>query len=221
MRFIDLKLFLLLFTCVGAAVSYESPVRFRTLVETREPWDIAIVGEGYLQLFEEYSPDGCIKYTRAGKLQIDPNGMLFIPIRGKVYHLEPSITVPHDWKSVRIADDGSVFVTQSGTSSDSNIGQLQLAKFQINNAFADDYIANQQTEKHGQPAVSNPGTIGTGQLLQGWLEKPPESVVYRYAKPILVGSVLAIVLKLLLDAVLAQQKMQKLLQVKQTEIELE
>lgn len=220
MRFIDLKLFLLLFACVAGAVMYESPVRFRTLVETREPWDIAIAGEGYFQLIEEYSPDGCVRYTRSGKLQIDQNGMLYFPIHRKVYHLEPSITVPNDWKSVRIADDGSVYVVQPGASSELTVGQIQLAKFQINHAFADDYIANLRTERHGLPTQSNPGTQGAGQILQGWLEKPPESVVYRYAKPILIGSVIAVVLKVLLDSIVAQQKVQRLWQEKQPPVEL-
>jgi hypothetical protein len=76
-------------------------------------------------------------------------------------------------------------------------------------------------EKQGIAMVSNPGTNSADIFLQGWLELPAESAMVRYAKPILIGTVSAIVLKVLLDAVLAQQKMQQLLQTKSPPIELQ
>ncbi len=220
MRFIDLKLFLLLFGCVGGAVLYQSPARFRTLVETRETWDIAVMGQGYLQVTKEFEKE--VYYTRRGKLTVNPNGQLCLNHNGQEWLIEPMLTVPGDWTEIYIAGDGAVSVLQPGTSSTLMIGQLQLAKFQAQPVFADDFAVNAASlEKHGTPTSATPGTNGTGQILQGWLEQPAESATHRYAKPIVIGSVIAIVLKVLLDAVLAQQKMQQLLQAKQPPVGLQ
>lgn len=219
MRFIDLKLILLIFACVGGAVMYESPVRFRTLVETREPWDVAIVGQGYFQVTKEFEKE--VYYTRTGKLQVNPNGALCLIKNDQLWFVEPMLTVPADWEEIHISEDGQASVQQTGVSSFVMFGQFQISKFQIQPVFADDFAVNPVSlEKHGQAFAATPGTNGTGQILQGWLEQPAESAAYRYAKPILIGGVIAIVLKVLLDAVLAQQKIQQLIQVKQPQVEL-
>lgn len=218
MRFIDLKLFLLLFACVAGAVLCESPVRFRALIETRDPWDIAIAGQGYFSVTDPEISDTF--YTRTGKLNVNIHGHLCIFADGKEWLTEPCITIPQDWNGIIINKEGHVHSNQSGSLA--NIGQFQLAKFQVQPVFENDFAVNAVVvEKHGLPSITNPGTAGTGQILQGWLEQPAESATYRYAKPILIGSIIAIVLKVLLDSIAAQQKVQRLWQEKQPPGELQ
>jgi flagellar basal body rod protein FlgF len=218
MRFVDLKLFLLLFACVGGAVVYESPVRFRTLVESRDQWDLAIAGPGYFEVTDPESAENF--YTRSGKLRLNIHGQLCILVEGTEWLLVPGISIPQDARGIVINEEGHILSNQSEVLA--NIGQLQLTKFQPQARFANDFAANAyDLEKHGMRVIASPGTGGNGQILQGWLEQPAESATYRYAKPILIGSVLAVVLKVLLDAVIAQQKMQKLLQTRQSSIELQ
>ncbi len=219
MRFIDLKLFLLLFACVAGALVYESPVRFRTLVETGDPWDVAIVGQGYFQVTDEDLGNTC--YTRTGKLQIGQNGFLCLIVGGKEWPIEPRINYwKPGWTAFRILGDGNVSIHEQEKNSTTLIGQFIIATFTSQSAFSDNFAVNNSSDHTGQPTISTAGNSNVI-LQQGWLEQPAESSAYRFAKPIIIGSVIAFVLKVLLDAILTQQKLRQFLHATQSPVELE
>jgi len=210
--FIDLKLFLLLCACVGGAVMYESCQSKQVLVETGNPWDVAIVGQGYFQIID--AELGEFRFTRTGKLRRGENEMLSIRVAGKNWHVEPSMNYfTAGWKDFRIARDGTVSIQEQAKNEPTLIGQFMIATFDSVNPFEDDFAINRMTDLTGQSSqLVADGSKLT--ILQGWLEQPAESAASRYAKPIVIGCVIAVVLKVLLDAVLAQQKIQKRLQSK-------
>ena len=76
-----------------------------TLEHTTNPLDVAIYGEGFLQV---KMPDGSIGYTRAGHLRVDNEGNL---VNADGHFLEPSIVIPQGTTSIVIRQDGVVFVS--------------------------------------------------------------------------------------------------------------
>ncbi len=153
---------------VGSGVRAASTIKVFTageLQNTARPLDIAIRGEGFLQVT---MPDGTIKYTRDGALQINANGEL---VTTTGYLIEPAITVPTDAVSVSIEKNGGVNVTDiSGTQS--VVGTLQLAKFPNPAGLSsegDNLLA--ETEASGTPVTGLPGENGFGTIQAGFLEK--------------------------------------------------
>jgi flagellar basal-body rod protein FlgG len=135
------------------------------LINTNRPLDIAITGNGFLQVS---MPDGSIKYTRDGALQINANGEL-VSVTG--YSIEPSITIPTNVNSITVEKDGSVnVVDDAGTQS--VVGTLQLAKF-INPSGLSSEGDNlySETEASGTPTTGTAGQDGFGSIQGGFLEK--------------------------------------------------
>ena len=92
------------------------------LQNTNRPLDIAILGDGFLQVT---LPNGDIRYTRDGALQTNADGQL---VTTTGYSIEPAITIPVDAVSVSIEKDGGVNVTDpAGTTS--VVGNIQLVRF--------------------------------------------------------------------------------------------
>ncbi|MEN6385887.1 MAG: flagellar basal-body rod protein FlgG [Phycisphaerales bacterium] len=134
------------------------------LANTGKPLDIAISGEGFLQVT---MPDGKIKYTRDGALQTNSNGQL---VTTTGYQIEPAITLPQDSTNVTIGPDGGVNVTTpSGTST---IGTIQLVRF-INPAglSSDGDNLLSETEASGTPITGTAGVDGFGNIQSTFLEK--------------------------------------------------
>ncbi len=132
---------------------------------TGRKMDIAIQGDGFLQVS---TPNGDLRYTRDGALQINADGQI---VTGTGYIVEPSISVPRDAVSVDIGKDGTVNVTdQNGNTS--SVGQLRLAKF-INpsglSSEGDNLLA--ETEASGSPTEGTAGERGFGTIQSGFLEK--------------------------------------------------
>jgi flagellar basal-body rod protein FlgG len=84
---------------------------------TDQPFDVAIQGEGYLQVRNPAT--GQTSLTRSGSLQLDANGRLTTPEGNLVV---PPITLPRgiDIASVNIGPDGTV------SSGNRRLGQIQL-----------------------------------------------------------------------------------------------
>ncbi|MFK7988947.1 MAG: flagellar basal-body rod protein FlgG [Sandaracinaceae bacterium] len=140
--------------------------------QTGNPLDIAIEGEGFFQVLR---PGGEVGYTRAGNFKLDPEGRL-VTVDG--LSVEPAITVPQDATSVTISQDGTVSVTQPGSSQTMELGQLQLARF--SNAGGLQALGRSMfapTSASGQPLVVQPGQEGAGTLSQGSLEGSNVEVV--------------------------------------------
>jgi len=161
-------------TEIGSGVRVVSTVKVFTegeLQNTGKPLDIAITGEGFLQVT---MPDGSIRYTRDGALQKGPNGELLTTAG---YPMEPAITIPTDSVSVDISKDGGVNVTDSsGTTS--VIGTLQLVRFPDPAGLSsegDNLLA--ETQASGSPLTGTPGQNGFGAIQSGFLEKSNVSMI--------------------------------------------
>ncbi len=127
--------------------------------------DMAVQGKGYLQIT---MPDGQTAYTRAGSLQLDPNGQIVTP---QGYTVQPGITVPSDALEVTVNQSGEVLVKLPGQTSPSNVGQIQLAVFPNQaglKALGDNLL--EETAASGTAVTGSPGSTGFGTILQGFLE---------------------------------------------------
>jgi len=142
------------------------------LSKTENPSDVAINGAGFFQV---QMPDGTTAYTRDGSLQKDRDGQL---VTASGFPLQPAITIPPNATSITIGRDGIVSVTQAGSTSSVQVGQLQLATF-MNPAGLQSVGENlyAETDASGAPMQSNPGLNGAGLLSQGYVEGSNVNVV--------------------------------------------
>jgi len=153
---------------IGSGVRAASPTKVFTIGEmenTGRPLDVAIAGDGFLQVT---MPNGEIRYTRDGSLQVNANGQL---VTATGYSIEPAITIPTDAAAMDIGKDGTVSITDaSGTQS--SVGTLQLVRFPNPTGLSsegDNLYA--QTEASGTAVTGTPGEGGIGSIQSGMLEK--------------------------------------------------
>ena len=120
-------------------------------------------------------PDGSLAYTRDGTMQVDGQGQL---VTANGYAIQPSINIPLDAQSITIATDGTISVSLPGTSTTTQVGNIQLADF-INPAGLQPIGSNLlvETTSSGAPQVGTPGLTGLGTLLQGFIEGSNVNVV--------------------------------------------
>lgn len=132
---------------------------------TGNPYDMAIDGKGYFQIT---LPSGETAYTRAGNLQVNPEGQM---VTDDGYLLEPAITIPQDATKVTISKTGLVQVTQAGQPAPTTVGQIELASF-FNEAgleaIGDNLLL--ETAASGPAIVGTPGDAGYGQIMQAYTE---------------------------------------------------
>jgi flagellar basal-body rod protein FlgG len=132
---------------------------------TQRNMDVAIRGNGFLQVL---MPNGDIRYTRDGSLQVNANGQV-VTMTG--YTIQPAITIPAEAASVDIGADGGINVTNN-TGARSVVGTLQLARFANPaglTAQGDNLLA--PTDASGEAVVGIPGQQGLGGIQSGFLEK--------------------------------------------------
>ncbi|MEC5160614.1 flagellar basal-body rod protein FlgG [Janthinobacterium sp. CG_23.3] len=143
-----------------------------SLQTTSQPLDVAITGNGFLQVRR---PNGESGYTRAGQLSVDANGIL---INAHGLPLVPQITVPNNATAVTIGDNGMVSATIPGTAAGVELGQLTLTSF-VNPtgllALGENLF--QETAASGTPTEGRPGEGALGKLKQGALEGSNVQVV--------------------------------------------
>jgi len=120
-------------------------------------------------------PDGTTAYTRDGSFQTNAQGQL---VTSSGYQVTPAITIPTTATSVTIGSDGTVTTTAQGSSTNTTVGQLQLATF-VNPAGLDARGENlfAETASSGTANVVTPGLNGAGQLQQGYVESSNVNVV--------------------------------------------
>ncbi len=139
---------------------------------TSNPLDAAIEGDGFFQIT---LPNGTTTYTRAGAFKLDETGQL---VTSDGFALTPTITIPSDAIGITIATDGNVSVKQPGTAASTQVGQIQLARFQNPAGLrAKGRNLFEETESSGAATLTNPGENGVGTLAQGFLEGANVSVV--------------------------------------------
>jgi len=134
--------------------------------------DIAIQGDGFFQI---QMPDGTTSYTRSGSFKRDGQGRV---VTSDGNPLMPEIVVPNNATKISIGTDGTVAVVQSGQTSPTTIGTIQLATFQ-NPAGLTSIGRNlyQQTDSSGDPTTGTAGQNGIGTISQGFLEMSNVSVM--------------------------------------------
>ncbi len=139
---------------------------------TENPLDIAITGEGFLQV---QMPNGDIAYTRDGTLQLNQNGEL-VTVQG--FLIDPSISIPADALSIDIDPNGQVSVRVANQTASQLVGQLQLASF-VNPAGLDAIGDNLylETDASGSATTGNPGSNEFGSIRQAAIESSNVNVV--------------------------------------------
>ena len=153
---------------IGSGVRAASTIKVFSpgeLVATGRPLDVAILGDGFLQVT---MANGDTRYTRDGTLQMNSEGQL---VNNNGDTIEPAITIPTDAAAVGIGKDGSVNVTTaSGTQS--VVGPIQLVRFPNPSGLSsegDNLLA--ETEASGTATTGTAGANGFGTLQGGFLEK--------------------------------------------------
>ncbi len=153
---------------VGSGVRVASTIKVFSaggLENTANPLDIAISGDGFLQVT---MPNGDLRYTRDGSLMTNANGEL---VTSSGYTIVPAITVPIDAISVSIENDGGVNITDS-SGTQSVAGTIQLARFPNPSGLSGEggnLLA--ENAASGTPTTGTPGANGFGTIQSGFLEK--------------------------------------------------
>ena len=143
-----------------------------SLINTGEPLDLAIEGDGFFQITLQ---DGTIAYTRDGSFKLDANGQV-VTADGNL--LEPAIVIDPEYEEISVGSDGAVSVLlPDGTMSP--VGTIQLARF-VNPAGLDARLGRNlllETEASGEARPAQPGLDGAGLIEQGFLENSNVQVV--------------------------------------------
>ncbi|QEL54728.1 flagellar basal-body rod protein FlgG [Chromobacterium paludis] len=142
------------------------------LTTTNQSLDVAIVGQGFLQVKMGNGETG---YTRAGQLQLNPDGLL---VNAQGLPLQPEVKIPASATKISISETGVVSVTEGSGTTPTEVGQITLANF-VNPtgllALGDNLF--QETAASGNPSTGNPGGDALGKLKQGSLEGSNVQVV--------------------------------------------
>ena len=141
------------------------------MVNSQNPLDVAISGDGYFVLNQ---PDGTPAYTRDGGFKISSTGQL---VTSSGTPLNFTTPIPQNASTVTIGRDGTISV-ELNTGGQQVLGQIQVARF-LNPAGLTPIGQNlmKQTPASGAPSLSAPGTGGAGALIQGTLEASNVNVV--------------------------------------------
>ncbi|MEO8003653.1 MAG: flagellar basal-body rod protein FlgG [Betaproteobacteria bacterium] len=133
--------------------------------QTGNTLDVAINGNGFFQVL---LPDGTTAYTRDGSFQLNSQNQL---VTSSGYQVQPAITLPANVTTITISKDGIVSVTQAGSTTPTQVGQMQLATF-VNTGGLQSRGENlyQETASSGPPQPNAPGANGAGLLNQSYVE---------------------------------------------------
>jgi len=135
------------------------------LVSTNNTYDLAIQGKGYFQVL---LPNGQTAYSRAGNFALSPTAQI---VTADGYTVQPGITIPNNAIAVTINSSGQVIAKIDGVVAPSTVGQIQLAVF--SNEGGLEAIGNNlflESPASGAATTGNPGAVGFGTLLQGYVE---------------------------------------------------
>ena len=154
---------------IGSGVKTVGTPRLMTqgaLTQTGKDFDVAVRGDGFFKIL---LPDGRTAYTRDGSFEIDAQGRM---VTAAGYLLQPGITVPQNATAVTINPQGQVSATVPGSTTPSQIGQIELALF-VNKAGLQGIGDNLYLETPASGTAQNgtPATDGFGNLQQGNLEQ--------------------------------------------------
>lgn len=135
------------------------------LRKTDSPLDLAIQGEGFLELA---MPDGSRAYTRGGSLQVNADGQLATQAG---VPLKPGISVPDEAQAITVSASGRVQVRLPGQSTPVEAGQLELVRFaNPQGLLAQGGNVYRATDASGEAIGGRAGEDGLGTVAQGMLE---------------------------------------------------
>ena len=142
------------------------------IMETGNPLDVAIQGEGFFQI---QLPDGTTAFTRDGAFKISSEGRF---VNSDGYVLQPEITIPLDTVSISISRDGRVNAFIAAVTEPEEIGQLELVRV-INPGGLKNIGHNlyERTTASGEAIFGNPAMEGFGSVEQMYLEMSNVDVV--------------------------------------------
>lgn len=133
------------------------------LLQTGNPLDISILGQGFFNLA---SPGGKTGFSRNGSFSMNAQGQLS-DANGNV--LQPPITIPGNATGVSVDRTGVVSAMVGGNAV--ALGQINLSVFSNPDGLAaaggNIFL---QTGASGSPLTGAPGAGGRGELLSGFLE---------------------------------------------------
>jgi flagellar basal-body rod protein FlgG len=142
------------------------------LQQTNNTLDLAIQGAGY---FEVTLPNGDTAYTRDGTFGLSDSGQI---VTADGYVVQPGITIPTNAQSISINSTGQVQVSIAGQTAQSTVGQLQLATFPNEAGLqAEGQNMFTETAASGNAVTGNAGSIGFGNVQQGFVETSNVNVV--------------------------------------------
>jgi len=142
------------------------------MVNTQNPLDVAITGEGFFQIAQ---PDGTIAYTRDGNFKLSNSGQI-VTSSGAL--LQPAITIPPTASSITFGRDGTVSIELAVGGGSQVLGTIQLARFNNPSGLeAKGQNLFKETPAAGPATVLQPGLNGAGGLMQGTLEASNVNVV--------------------------------------------
>ncbi|MEM6625403.1 MAG: flagellar basal-body rod protein FlgG [Pseudomonadota bacterium] len=153
---------------VGVGVKAGSVYRITeqgSATQTGNQFDLAVQGDGY---FVVQLPDGRNGYTRAGNFAVGGDGQI---VSEDGFVISPGLTIPENTTNVTINRQGVVQVLTADDAAPQELGALELARF-INPAGLDAIGDNMflETAASGAANIGQPGQVGYGTLLQGFLE---------------------------------------------------
>ena len=142
------------------------------LNQTENKFDVAIKGNGFFQV---QLPSGDIGYTRDGTFGLSPDGTI---VTAEGFPVGPGITIPANARDVTINANGEVLAKLDGQVLAQNVGQIQLAVFANDaglEAIGDNLLL--ASAASGQPQPGAPGSVGFGNVMQGFVETSNVNVV--------------------------------------------
>lgn len=153
---------------VGSGVKTGSVYRITSqgdMTTTESPYDLAIEGKGF---FRVRVPSGETAYTRAGAFGLNATGQI---VTQDGYAVEPGLNIPDGTTDVTINAQGQVYARLAGQTTDTLVGQFDLATF-ANEAGLEAQGSNLylETAASGAAQTGTPGSTGFGKLSQGFLE---------------------------------------------------
>ncbi len=127
--------------------------------------DMAIEGDGFFQI---QMPDGTTAYSRAGSFKKDGQGRV---VNSDGYPMLPEMVIPANVSKITVGSDGTVSVIQSGQSTPTTVGTIQLASFANPSGLSSmGHNLYQPTDSSGNANTGTTGQNGLGTLSQGFLE---------------------------------------------------
>ncbi len=139
---------------------------------TDNPLDMMIDGDGFFQIL---LPDGTYAYSRDGTFKIDSDGNM---VTSAGFRMEPAMTLPNEAEELLIAGDGSVSVLMQAQDEPTELGRLELVRFQNPNGLKSiGHNLYKPTATSGPPLISSPGEEGIGTVQMGYLEMSNVSVI--------------------------------------------